>query len=173
VAGIQAAATREALKNREADLAAATLRSPIDGVVLTKDIEKHAGEFIQVGTPFADIATPDAWDLKVDVDQKSIGRLEKRLNKGPIDAGFILYSQTAHTLPARIENARQISAAAEPRQEKHVFVITVENVAIPAEIQPAMRPGLTGRAKIDLGWRPLGWIWARGIWAWLEMRLVG
>jgi hypothetical protein len=173
VAHIQASATREAVKNREADLAACTLRSPIDGIVLTKDLEKRAGEFLQAGSSVAEVASPDAWDLKVDVDQKKIGKLEKRLEKGPIDASYILYSQTAHTLPARIENPRQISSAAEARQEKHVFVLTVEDVSVPKEIQASMRPGLTGRAKVALGWRPLGWLWARSLWGWLQMQMVG
>jgi hypothetical protein len=170
VASLQAGAVRENAKRLETDIAAATLRSPIDGVVITKDVEKHVGEFVQVGTGLAEVAGMDSWDLRIDVDQENIGKVEKRLDKGPIDVGFILYSQTAHTLQSKLDSRRQISAAAEARDAAHVFVITLANVQMPETIRASMRPGLTGRAKIDLGRRPLGWIWARGIWNWLQMK---
>lgn len=173
VASLQAAAGRENAKRLEADIAAGTLRSPIDGVVLTKDVEKHAGEFIQTGTVLAEVAALEVWDLRMDVDERLIGRVEQRLASGPLDVNYILYSQTAHTLSAKLANPRQISAAAEARQEEHVFVVTLDNVEIPPGIRDSMRPGLTGRAKIDLGRKPLGWLWARAVWEWFELRLIG
>jgi biotin carboxyl carrier protein len=173
VASLQAAAGHENVKRLETDLAAATLRSPIDGVVLTKDVEKHAGEFIQTGTLVAEVAALDVWDLKVEVNQRDIGRLERKLVKGPVTVDYILYSQTAHTLSAPLTHARQISAAAEARADQHVFVVTLESVHIPPEIRNSMRPGLTGRARVDLGRKPLGWLWLRGLWNWTRLRLIG
>ncbi len=173
VATLQAASARENGKRLESDIAAGTLRSPIDGVILTKDVEKHAGEFIQIGTALAEVAALDAWDLHVDVDQKNIGKIETRLDQGPIDVSYILYSETAHTLTSKLTQSRQISAAAEARDVDHVFVVTLEDVRVPKEIQNSLRPGLTGRAKFDMGRKPLGWIWARGLWNWLQLRLIG
>lgn len=172
VASLQAGAAAQNVKRLESDIAAATLRSPIDGVILTKDVEKHAGEFVQVGTALAEVASLQAWELRIDVDQKSIGKVENRLEEGPIDVGFILYSQTAYTLSTQLESRREISAAAEPRETEHVFVITLSDVPIPENIRPSMRPGLTGRAKIDLGRKPLGYLWARGLWQWLQLKLI-
>ena len=141
----------------------------MDGVVMTKDIEKRTGEVVQVGAPLLEVAALDAWDLKVDVNQKDVGYLEERLAKGPIDVSYILYSQTAYTLNSKLTSPRQISAAAEAREQEHVFVVTVEEVDLPPNIQPAMRPGLTGRVWFELGRRPIGWIWARRLWAWAEI----
>jgi hypothetical protein len=173
VASLQAGAARANGERLESDIAAATLRSPIDGVILTKDVEKHAGEFIQIGTSLAEVAGLDAWDLRVDVNQRDIGKVEHRLAKGPIEVGFILYSQTAYTLSSKLESSRQISAAAEARDIDHVFIVTLENVQIPESIRNSMRPGLTGRAKIDLGRKALGWIWVSNLWDWLQLRLIG
>jgi multidrug efflux pump subunit AcrA (membrane-fusion protein) len=173
VASLQAAAAREHARKLETDIAAATLRSPIDGVVITKDVEKNAGEFIQPGTVFAEVAGLEAWELRIDVDQKRIGKVERRLASGPIDVSYILYSQTAHTLQTQLKDVSQISAAAEPRDVEHVFVLTFEPVEIPAEIESSMRPGLTGRARLELGRKPLGWLWLRGIWDWLQLRFIG
>lgn len=173
VASLQAASSRENAKRLEADIAAGTLRSPIDGVILTKDVEKHAGEFIQIGTVLAEVASLEAWDLRMDVDERDIGKVERRLAEEPVEVSYILYSQTAHTLGAKLTNPRQVSAAAEAREEDHVFVVTLDDVEIPADLKPSMRPGLTGKAKIALGRKPLGWLWMRGLWDWLQLRLIG
>ena len=177
VAFLQARVAEENEKKLRLDLAAATLRSPIDGVVLTKDIELHKGEAIQAGSPFAEVAALDDWELQIEVSEKKIGRLEKEVPKDgtgtPTRVNFILYSQSAQKLHAQLASRDQISASAYPRDTENVFIVTLPNIAIPAEMQPAMRPGLTGRAKIDLGRKPLIWIFWRNIWNWFEMRLIG
>lgn len=173
VASLQAASARENAKRLESDIAAGTLRSPIKGVILTKDVEKHAGEFIQTGTALAEVAALDAWHLKMDVNQRDIGKVERVLARGPLDVGYILYSQTAHTLSAKLSNPRQISAAAEARDTDHVFVVTLDDVKVPEEVKGSLRPGLTGKAKIDLGRASLGWIWLRRIWDWTQLRMIG
>jgi len=173
VASLQAAAARENAKRLEGDIAAGTLRSPINGVILTKDVEKHVGEFIQVGTVVAEVAALEDWNLKMDVNQRDIGKLEEKLGGKALPVTYILYSQTAHTLAAQLTSTRQISAAAEARENEHVFVVTLEKVAVPQEIQTSLRPGLTGKAKVDLGRRPLGLLWVSRVWKWVQMRLIG
>ncbi len=177
VATLQAQVMEQNEKKLRADLEAATLRSPIDGVVLTKDIEQHVGEFIQAGAGFAEIASLTEWELQVDVNEKEIGRVESALPKKPTDpplnVNYILYSQSAHELHAKLARHEQISAAAYPREKDNVFLITAQNLDIPKQILPAMRPGLTGRAKIDLGRRPLVWLVGQRVWHWFEMRMIG
>jgi biotin carboxyl carrier protein len=172
VASLQAAAARANAKRIEADIEAATLRSPIEGVVLTKDVEKHAGETFQAGTPFAEVAAMDVWNLRIDVDQRDIGKVGRRLSFGPINVSYILYSQTAYTLGTKLTDPSQISAAAEARENEHVFMVTVRNVEIPETIHGALRPGLTGRARIELGTRPLGWILGGKLWNWLQIKMI-
>ena len=172
VALLQAKTAEQNEKKLRTDLEATTLRSPIDGVVLTKDVEKHTGEFLQAGQPFAEVATLDAWDVRVEVNEREIGRVERRLENGPIDVGYILYSESAHTLAGKLEKKNQISAAAEPREKENVFVITLENVEVPESVRTSMRPGLTGRANIQLGRRPVIFNWARRIWNWALLRLM-
>jgi len=174
---LQATVAEQNEKKLQADIASTTLRTPITGVILTKDIELRAGEVIQAGTPFAEVAALDAWELQIDVSEKQIGRVEEVLPRAGSAAGkdvnFILYSQSSYKLHAQLERHEQISAAAYPREKENVFVVTLQNIDIPPAIQPAMRPGLTGRAKIDLGRKPLIWIAARRVWHWFELRLIG
>jgi multidrug efflux pump subunit AcrA (membrane-fusion protein) len=178
VALAEARAADEQEKLLRADLEATTLRAPLDGRVLTKDIELHAGEFIQPGTPFAEVAGLDRWEVQTEVNEKQIGNVEKRFPVGggdgqPINMSFILYSQSAHTFRTQILHHEQISATAFPREKENVFIVTVPNVEVPAALQGSLRPGLTGRAKIELGRRPLILIWGSKILNWMRLKLVG
>lgn len=167
----------EQLKILQRDLAASTLRAPIDGVVLTKDIELRAGEFIQAGSPFGEVAGLDRWEVQAEVPEKQIGLIEKKLpttgGGTPVDMSFILYSQSAHTFRTKIDRHNRISSVAYPRDKENVFIITVPDVAVPETMKAALRPGLTGRAKIELGRKPLVTIWARKVWHWMQLKWIG
>ena len=174
VAFLQARVAEGNEKKLNADIEAATLRTHIDGVVVTKDLELHVNEYLQPGTPFAEVAALDAWEAQIDVTEKKIGRVEKRLAEGtPIDVSFILYSQSAHTFHGQLVKHEQISAQAIARDKENVFLVTLKNLDIPTELSSALRPGLTGRGKIELGRKPLLYLWTSRVWAWLEMRMIG
>jgi multidrug resistance efflux pump len=173
VAALQAVISEKNAARLQADIAAATLRSPIDGVVLTKDLELHAGEFIQAGSPFAEVASMDSWQLQVEVNERKVGRLEKQLAKGePLPVNFILYSHSAHKLSTVLDRPDRISAMAYPRENQNVFYITLPNIQAPAEVREDFRPGLTGRAKINLHREPL-FVWIlTGIADWTRLKML-
>ena len=174
VASIQAAVADQNQKKIEAEIASATLRSRIAGVVVTKDLELHIGEYLQAGTPFAEVAALDAWEAQIDLNEKKIGLVEKELGRGkPVDVSFVLYSQSSHTFNAKLEKHEQISSQAMAREKENVFLITLKNIEVPPALQSALRPGLTGRGKIELGRKPLVAIWAHRIWEWFQMRMIG
>ena len=79
VAMLQMRVTEQNEKKLKADLEAATLRSPIDGVILTKDVELHVGEFIQPGSSIAEVASLDQWEVQIDVNEKQIGLVESAM----------------------------------------------------------------------------------------------
>jgi hypothetical protein len=171
---LQANVAAKNVEKLQRDIEAATLRSPIDGVVLTKDLELHAGEFIQPGTPFAEVAALDAWELQVEVNEKKIGRVEREFEeRRPLDVSYILYSQSAFKLHTQLASAGQISAAAYPRETENVFIVTAPNIEVPEQLRNDLRPGLTGRAKIQLGREPFA-IWAgKRIADWFRLKMLG
>lgn len=174
VAYLQAAVADQNEKRINADIASAVLRSRIDGVVVTKELELHLGEYLQAGTPFAEVAALDSWEAQVDLHEKRIGVVEKELGKGqPVDVSFVLYSQSSHVFHAKLERHEQISSQAIAREKENVFLITLKNIEVPPALRSALRPGFTGRAKIELGRRPLAAIWISHIWEWLQMRMIG
>ena len=160
-------------KKLQADIDSAILRSPIDGVVMTKDLELRAGEVLQQGAPFAEIDDTTAWQLHAEINERDIATVEQGFQqKGPLDLTYILYSQSAHVLHARIENRQQISASAYPRDKDNVFLVTIDNPLIPPEIMKDLRPGLTGRAKLDLGRESLLITLARKFYRWCQFRMI-
>jgi hypothetical protein len=161
-------------KKLQADIDSATLRSPIDGIVMTKDLELRAGEVLQEGAPFAEIDDLSAWQLHAEINERDIAAVEQAFQeKGPLDLTYILYSQSAHLLHARIDSRQQISAAAYPREKDNVFLVTIDNPPIPADIVKDIRPGLTGRAQLDLGRQPLLFTLARKFYRWCQFRMIG
>jgi multidrug efflux pump subunit AcrA (membrane-fusion protein) len=173
VAQAQAAIAGETEKRIRADIASASLRSPIAGVVLTKSPELRAGEYLQPGSLFAEIGGIDRWELHADVDERDIGLVERFLaDKGSLPLPFILYAETAQRLEATLSDRQQISAAAQPREKKNVFVVTVKDPPIPGELLRVMRPGLTGKAKVELAVRPLSFVVAHNIASWFRLRWI-
>jgi multidrug efflux pump subunit AcrA (membrane-fusion protein) len=174
VALLQARVADQTEKKLRADLESATLRSPIRGVVLSKDLDLRAGEFLQTGAPFAELADLSRWELVVEVDEKKIGRVEMALSRNPggLPVRYLLYSHSADTLAARLRQPSQISSFAQPRENQSVFLLSIRDVEIPARLLPAMRPGLTGRAKVQLGRKPLAYLTACRVWDWLRLRLL-
>ena len=173
VAFLQVAVADQNEKRINDLIASATLRSRIDGVVVTKDLELHVGEYLQPGAIFAEVAALDAWEAQIDLHEKEIGFVEKELRKGPIDVSFRLYSQGSHTFTEKLKDHAQISSQAMAREKQNVFLITLKNVQVPPALQSALRPGLTGRGKIELGRRPLIMLWSTRIWQWFQMRMIG
>jgi hypothetical protein len=151
------------------DIESAKLRSPIDGVVMTKDPELRVGEVVQVGSLFVEIDSFERWDLQVEVNEKDIGTLEKALNeRGAIPAQFILYAQSAHIIHSQLADRQQISATAFPRERENVFLVTFRDPQIPAAMLPDLRPGLTGLGKIELGRQPAA-VWAgKKLYRWFQ-----
>jgi multidrug efflux pump subunit AcrA (membrane-fusion protein) len=175
MAQLQINLTEQNEKKLRADLEAATLRSPIDGVVLTKEIELHTGEYLQPGVVFAEVANLGTWELQIEVNEKEIGRVEKGLQRErrTVPVHYILYSQSAHAMDAALKSRDQISASAYPKETENVFILTFRDLQIPGSLQSALRPGLTGRAKIELGRKPFFAIAWERIANWVQMRRIG
>jgi multidrug efflux pump subunit AcrA (membrane-fusion protein) len=173
LAFLQAAVADQNEKRINADIASAVLRTRIDGVVVTKDLELRVGEYLQPGALFAEIAALDAWEAQIDLPERKIGYVEAKLAKGPVDISFKLYSQSSHTFNGTLKEHSQISSQAVARDKENVFLITLKNIDVPPALQSALRPGLTGRGKIELGRRPLIVLWSKRVWEWFQMRMIG
>jgi len=170
IAALEAQAQGENEKRLELEIALAELRSPLDGVVMTPDVHLKTGGFLQAGETLAEVASVDAWDLRLTLPEADLSLLEEALAAGPVPVRCLLYTQSAREFQAVITEPGQISPVLEPGAEGGVFTVTLPRVEAPPELVPLLRPGLTGRVRISLHERPAGVVFLRGFTRWLRMR---
>ena len=66
-------------KNIEEEIGRTTVKSPIDGIVTSKDLELHKGEVVLPGTILCEVASFSSWDLQIQVDEMDAGWLQKAI----------------------------------------------------------------------------------------------
>ncbi|MCX6856412.1 MAG: efflux RND transporter periplasmic adaptor subunit [Verrucomicrobia bacterium] len=171
IAALEAQATAETEKRLRLEIDLAALRAPLDGVVMTKDVHLRSGTFLQAGEVFSEVATIDAWDLRLEIAEADIAGIEEALaESAPRTVNYLLYTQSSRPLIAELRSKSQISPALHSSKEGGVFSITLPEIGLPSDLQPLMRPGLTGRAKIELDRQMAGRVLLRKFTRWLQMR---
>jgi multidrug efflux pump subunit AcrA (membrane-fusion protein) len=139
------------------------LRSPINGLVLTKGISRREGEALQKGEVFCEVGSAEAFELQLDVRQQDAGAVLDALQSGaPLSVDFLLHSHARHPLRGELSGSDSLSQLPELRANQSVFTA---RLPIPAQVLKEkgidLRSGYTGKASIRLGRRPLGWLLVR------------
>jgi HlyD family secretion protein len=131
----QAQATLEA---RETDLAKAVIRSPINGIVLTRNIEPGQTVAASFETPVLFTIAEDLtmMELHVDVDEADIGKIKEEQ-----DAIFTVDAYPDRTFNAKIIRTRFGAQTVEG-------VVTYETVLKVDNTDMSLRPGMTATADI-------------------------
>jgi GAF domain-containing protein len=140
-------------------IANAQLRSPIDGIVVTRDLQNAAGEHLDPGATFAQVLDLATARINIAVDQQ-----DAYLVQAGQSAAIKLDSFPAQTLRGRVFN---ISPEAVPSGDGRVFYA---HVLLPNG-NAELRTGMDGRAKIFAGFRPAGFVLLRApaLWLWEKL----
>lgn len=140
----QSSARLRQLRNR---LEQATLRSPLDGVVIEGDLHERLGQPVRQGDALLRVAKLDHLYVEAAIPERDIQELH---GAEPGEIAFL--SQPALKFPVR---GRVLEPAAVTHEGGNVFLYRCE-LTQPAETW--FRPGMQGVAKIDVGRRRLLWI---------------
>jgi RND family efflux transporter MFP subunit len=134
----------------------AQLRSPIEGVVVTPDLENAAGKHLDAGTSFAQVLDLSSAIVQISVPERDVVLLGTGLN-----AAVKLDSYPQRTWRGRISVVSPEATAAEGQR---TFMVEVPF----SNADATLRAGMTGRGKISLGWRPAGYVLLRNpaLWIW-------
>ncbi len=141
------------------------LRSPIDGVVATPQVENFVGRRLQLGDSFAEIV--DASQAVVDV---AVDDADVSLIKTGAKAAVKLNSYPTHTFQGTVS---VVSQEGQLQEDSRVFFA---RVTLPNP-DGAIRTGMGGQGKIRVGWypsgyvlfrRPANWIYSH-LWNWLVL----
>jgi multidrug efflux pump subunit AcrA (membrane-fusion protein) len=155
---MQAEATRA-----RARLENAQLRSPIDGVVVTPDLQNLSGKRLDAGIPFAQVLDLSSAIVQVAIPERDLGLMQPGE-----EVAIKLDSYPQRTFRGRVSI---VSPEAKAADGDRTF-----NVEVPLSNSDAsLRAGMSGRGKVSLGWhaagyvmlrRPSLWIW-QTVWNWI------
>ncbi len=147
------------VKRAEGRLAKTTIRSPIDGVIATPQIENLVGHKLKEGDSFVDIV--DNSEELVDV---AIGESDVALLKPGQKAKLKLDGFPERTFRG------QVAVVSPQGILQNAETTFYARVAV-ANSDSALRSGMQGRGKISTGWRPAGVVMFRrvGIWIWTKL----
>jgi len=130
------------------------LRSPIDGVVATPQVENLAGRRLQYGDSFAEVVDDSQAVVDVAIEDTDVALLT-----AGAAAAIKLNSYPTRTFQG---NVSVVSPKGELQGESRVFFarVTLSNP------DGAIRTGMGGKGKVRVGWYPSGYVLFRrpGIW---------
>jgi RND family efflux transporter MFP subunit len=137
-------------------VSSAQLRSPIDGIVMTPLVEDKAGEHLEAGAAFAQVLDLSSAVVDVAIPQS--------------DASLLTPGQTVavklDSYPQRSWHGTLavVSPEATAGDGDRTFAARVPL----ANGDATLRAGMSGRAKIFIGYRPAGYVLLRrpALWAW-------
>ena len=133
------------------------LRSPIDGVVLTRSVQHREGEAMEKGKVFCEVGSRDSYELQIDLRQQDLGPVLQALGSGrrlPVD--FILHAHSRDALHGELSEIGQVSQLPELRHTETVFTARIPFVS--ESLEGGLKTGYTGKASVMLGRRPWGWL---------------
>lgn len=140
-------------------LDACELRARISGVVATPHVEDLSGKKLPAGAPIMELMDTSAVTVDVAAPERDVALLRPEES-----VAVKLESYPTRTFRGRVVI---VSPKGEVQGDGRVFYARVE---VPNE-DAALRIGMEGRAKINTGWRPAGYVFFRdlGIWLWARI----
>jgi RND family efflux transporter MFP subunit len=135
------------------------LRSPVDGWVTTPHVQDFAGRQLKPGDEFAEVADNSTVTVNVAVDEPDLPLLRMGARGWVKLDGF-----PARTFRGTVEI---ISPQSELVGDQRTFYARVQ-VPNPSNV---IRAGMAGRAKVAVGWHPVGYVLFRRPAVWLYQKL--
>lgn len=145
-------------------LARATLMAPFAGVVVSGDLTQRLGEAVEQGEELFRVSPLDNLRLELEVPEARIDDVQVG-QKGDL----VLAAMTEERLPFEIE---RITPQTRSSDGSSRFVVEAQlDQEVNSERIQALRPGLQGVGRIEIGEAKLITIWTRELMDWLRLTL--
>jgi biotin carboxyl carrier protein len=161
---VEANVTRAQIEESEAQIGLlnvlidrARLIAPFAGVVVSGDLSRSIGGTVRRGDVLFQVAPLDSYRVVLSVDESQIADVQVGQQ-----ARLLTTSLPTEPLDLVVE---QVTPVAEARDGRTVFRV---EAAVERPIA-ALRPGMEGIAKIEVGERRIAWIWTRTLMNWLRL----
>lgn len=134
------------------------ITAPFDGLVVSGDLSQALGSPVSMGDILFEVAPLDSYRIVVQVDERDIANV-----KVGQTAVLRLSALPEETFDFTVDALTPVASTAEGLNR-----FRVEGIL--ASVDPRMRPGMEGVAKIEIGERRLIWIWTHKFWWWLSLQ---
>jgi biotin carboxyl carrier protein len=138
----------------------ATLKAPVDGIVVSGDLSQQIGSPVEQGKLLFEVAPLNDYRVVLQVDDRDMVGLATGQH-----GVLVLSSLPQMNLPLAVT---AITPVATQRDGRNVFRVEAR---ITGPTPPNLRPGMEGVAKVSIGERRLLWIWTHGFVDWLRLAL--
>jgi RND family efflux transporter MFP subunit len=142
-----------------AKLERAHILAPIAGVVISGDLSQRLGSPVEQGEVLYEIAPLQDYRVKLRVDEQDIRLI--RENQG---GRLLLAGMASDPFDMKIVRVTAVASADDGKNQFDVEA-TLTNP------KTAVRPGMEGIGKIQVGYRPILFIWSRPMLNWLRLSL--
>jgi multidrug efflux pump subunit AcrA (membrane-fusion protein) len=168
----QLANLRRELELLEAERKSLVLHSPLAGKIITWDVDRLlAARPVDRGQVLLTVAELDAlWQLELHVPDDRIGHVlaATQTDDSPLPVKFKLSSHERDEFAGQVETIAGLAEAPDTESSSTVPTVRVtvsfDKQSVVTAIGDELRPGLTARARIACGRRPLGYVWLHDIW---------
>jgi len=140
-------------------IAQATIRSPVDGQVLSGDLKRQLGAPVQTGQVLFEVAPLTQQWAELAVPEDRIRDIH------PGQQGTL--AGVAHPGDYLRFEVERINPIAEVVQQHNVFKVRAKLRGN----RPWLLPGMEGVAKVEVGRASYAWLWTRQLVHWLRMKL--
>ena len=143
----------------EAQLTRTHILAPVSGLVVAGDLSQRLGAPVQAGEVLFEIIPDAGWRVDIWVDERDLSHI------APGQRGRIaLAGQPSDGLAFEV---RRITPVAEAREGINAFRVEAGLLDVPS----ALKPGMSGRAKIDVGRDLVVWVVTRRLVEWAQLKL--
>lgn len=147
MAEAQAAEIRAKIEQTELRLQSARAHAPFEGVVVEGEPGKQLGAALRRGDPVVTIASLAKQHVEIAIPERSLSSVAEGQ---PVEVSFLAQPQDSFAM-----SVERVIPSATIQEGENRFPIRLTD---PQERPLWWIPGMTGVAKVSVGWRPLGWI---------------
>ena len=150
-------------------LSTARIVSPISGHVTSGDLTRQIGAPVKTGDVLFEVAPLGALRAELSIPEGQIADVIAAFEAAGKAGGKFRGQLTAEGKPGEHVGfvVERISPVAEVVEQRNVFKVRVRL----GRIEPWMRPGMGGVARVYLGRRRYAWLWSRRLVNWVRMKL--
>jgi multidrug resistance efflux pump len=171
VAALQAVAEEKTAAYIQQQVDRATIKAPIDGVILQGDLQYKLGAPVKPGDALIELAKQQ--DLKAELQ---VADRDIQFVKAGQEGKLATSSLPGNKYPFRVQTVVPLGKPVEGDNVYQVFAQLAPDSsnwpkdATGAPLNPTWLPGMEGEAKVAIEPRPLVWIWTHKFTEWVRLK---